>query len=148
MNYDLVFTGARDSKRQRVLGKLHVKATGKTYAAVSGSRTLLPLPNGGYIAKNLRIRKKASMQLNVLPEQNDGGGMCFPAWSVDVEPLFSSRRTLLRIHPDGNLPGTRGCIGILGYVHNCFEDIEQALGDKSNLSLLVSHDNNDPKING
>lgn len=36
----------------------------------------------------------------------DGSG-----WSLDLDPTFNTDRTLLRIHPDGNVPGTEGCIG-------------------------------------
>ena len=32
-------------------------------------------------------------------------------WSLDLDPTFSTTRDLLRIHPDGNVPGTEGCIG-------------------------------------
>ena len=33
-------------------------------------------------------------------------------YSSVLTPLFKTDRTLLRIHPDGNIPGTRGCIGV------------------------------------
>ena len=33
-------------------------------------------------------------------------------FSVDLEPQFQTTRTLLRIHPDGGVNGTLGCIGI------------------------------------
>lgn len=146
--HDLVFTATKNSSRERVEGTLYVKATGKKYNAYSGSRSLLPLPNGGYIAKNIRVRDKANMALPVLAKENDGGGMSFPAWSVDIDPLFSSRRSLLRIHPDGNLPGTMGCIGILNSAHECYEDIKNAIGELGDLTLLVNHNNLNPSING
>ena len=110
--HDIIFTATKNPTRQRVEGKLVFTDSGATFRALSGSRTLLPLPNGAYTVMNMKIRNKANMALPVKASENGGGGMCFPAWSIEVHPLFSSQRTLLRIHPDGNLPGTRGCIGI------------------------------------
>lgn len=139
--HDLVFTAVKSGNRQRVDGKLFIKATGSSYDAVSGSSTLLPLPNGGYIVSGLRFRDKTTMARTVPPKENNGGGMSFPAWSMELEPLFSTQRTLLRIHPDGNLPGTEGCIGIIGEVHKCFADLETAINGKTKLLLLVNHNN-------
>ena len=34
-------------------------------------------------------------------------------WFQVIDPQFSTDRTELGIHPDGNLSGTRGCIGLL-----------------------------------
>jgi hypothetical protein len=146
--HDLIFTGVQNPGRQRVDGQLFFSMSGKRYKAVSGSRTLLPLPNGGYIVSLLRLRDKAEMALEVKPDENDGGGMCFPAWSADIAPLFCTQRTLLRIHPDGNLPGTQGCIGIVEEVHNCFADLKLALQEKTQLLLLVNHNNNDSRLIG
>ncbi|WP_342113467.1 hypothetical protein [Pseudoduganella sp. OTU4001] len=147
--YDFVFVGVRGPGRERVEGKLCISAKGRSYNACSGSRSLLPLPNGLYEVKNLRFnRDDAAMAREVLASENGGGGMCFPAWSVDLEPLFSSRRTALRIHPDGNLPGTQGCIGILDSVHECYDDLFQLLAkEDKRLLLLVNHDSNNPHLN-
>ena len=144
---DLVFVGTLGKSRQRVEGQLYIAISGKSYKCLSGSSSLLPLPNGCYVVKNLRIRDKAKMALPVLPDENGGGGMSFPAWSVDIEPLFSSQRELLRIHPDGGAPGTEGCIGVLGNVHECYADIKRALENKKELMLLINHNNNNPNIN-
>jgi len=35
-------------------------------------------------------------------------------WFSRLIPLFETERTGLGIHPDGNVPGTLGCIGIKG----------------------------------
>jgi RHS repeat-associated protein len=40
---------------------------------------------------------------------NDGVG-----FSYNLNPTFSTGRTLLRMHPDGNKEGTLGCIGVSG----------------------------------
>ena len=74
-----------------------------TYDAISGgfgSQT----PEGSYKGDNLRKRTKSGM---VCPGDADGWG-----WSLDITPDFKTERNLLRIHPDGNKPGTLGCIGI------------------------------------
>jgi len=34
------------------------------------------------------------------------------AWWCPLKPLFECDRTGLGIHPDGNIPGTKGCLGI------------------------------------
>lgn len=68
--------------------------------AVSGPWGKGRLPAGNYNGKNLRKRKdNKAMMCN-------GSG-----WSLDLDPTFRTDRTLLRIHPDGNVPGTEGCIG-------------------------------------
>lgn len=33
-------------------------------------------------------------------------------WFIPLTPTFSTNRTGFGIHPDGNLPGTKGCIGL------------------------------------
>ncbi|MCS3798761.1 hypothetical protein GGD38_004131 [Chitinophagaceae bacterium OAS944] len=35
-------------------------------------------------------------------------------FSMDLIPRFATGRTDLRVHPDGNLYGTLGCIGLQG----------------------------------
>lgn len=41
-------------------------------------------------------------------------------FQVPIQPLFKTDRTFLAIHPDGNIEGTLGCIGLI------FEDKEHA----------------------
>lgn len=139
--HDLVFTGVQARSRQRVEGTLFVARTMRSYRALSGSSALRPLPQGGYLVSNLRLRDKREMARDVSPEENGGVGFCFPAWSADLAPLFCTHRSLLRIHPDGNLPGTEGCIGILASVDRCFQDLRLALeaSPSKQLVLLVDH---------
>jgi hypothetical protein len=69
--------------------------------AVSGSRSgNNSLPSGTYNASNYRLRTLESMT------RHDVG------FSVNLTPNFQTHRTLLRIHPDGNVYGTLGCIGL------------------------------------
>jgi hypothetical protein len=58
------------------------------------------LTKRNYLGNNLRLR-------NVSGFTRDGVG-----FSIDLNPQFQTTRTLLRIHPDGGVAGTLGCIGI------------------------------------
>ena len=60
------------------------------------------LPQGRYRVEWPRRRSKAGMV-------RDGFGFSF-----NLEPVFPTRRTHLRIHPDGGRPGTEGCVGVVG----------------------------------
>ena len=60
------------------------------------------LPNGEWIGSNARTRTSDAMVRN---------GVGF---SVDLDPTFNTSRDLIRIHPDGNVRGTQGCIGLTG----------------------------------
>ena len=35
-------------------------------------------------------------------------------WFLPLTPRFSTSRHGFGIHPDGNLPGTKGCVGLQG----------------------------------
>ncbi|MGQ1908995.1 RHS repeat-associated core domain-containing protein [Marinifilum sp. RC60d5] len=105
----LGFTGARSPGRTRVDGTLtwyRNTAVGpeivKTWTARSGSRSLLPTPHGEWELSNWRKRTKQGFV-------KDGVG-----FSVDITPDPMHNRQYLRIHPDGGLPGTAGCIGLTG----------------------------------
>ncbi len=112
---DLIFFGHRVPDKAKVVGRLHSTKQLRSWPANSGSRTLLPLPTGLYVAKNFRYRTEDAMKLN---------GVGF---SVDLEPMFPTGRTNLRIHPDGGKPGTEGCIGILGSVADCSTELHSLL---------------------
>lgn len=71
------------------------------YPAVSGPHGRGRLPKGSYTGSNLRRRTTPAMTC-----PGDRG------WSLNLDPNFETERDLLRIHPDGNVPGTEGCIGI------------------------------------
>ncbi len=68
--------------------------------AVSGPHGLGRLPEGVYMGSKLQKRTDKAMSCP------DGAG-----WSLNLDPTFKTTRDLLRIHPDGNVPGTLGCIG-------------------------------------
>jgi len=57
-------------------------------------------------------------------------------FSLNLEPNFETDRTDLRIHPDGNAPGTAGCIGV---GCDAARELENRLGDyfENNKSIPV-----------
>jgi hypothetical protein len=58
-------------------------------------------------------------------------------FSVDLDPLFQTNRTLLRIHPDGNVPGTLGCIGITDPdVAGCYQALQRLLPTRDSIAYL------------
>ena len=65
------------------------------------------------------------------------------AWSADLNPMFKTGRTALRIHPDGGVPGTEGCIGIINLdADKCYNSLRTLISNKKELLLLVDHDDN------
>jgi hypothetical protein len=83
--------------------------------ALSGGWGKGPLPDGRYRCSNLRTRKEHAMV-------RDGVG-----FSVVLSDMPG--RKLLRIHPDGGVPGTLGCIGITSDVRACYEALKEQMGD-------------------
>lgn len=95
--------------------------------AVSGSRGKHRLPDGDYSGSKLRPRIDKAMSCP------DGSG-----WSLNLDPLFKTDRDLLRIHPDGNLPGTLGCIApACGEDQKTVHDRMKDYFDKGNKSIPV-----------
>lgn len=106
-------------------GLLKMPFYGLAWSAVSGPFGNGPLPMGWYLCSNLRERSKTAMV-------RDGVG-----FSVDLDPLFPTTRTLLRIHPDGNVPGTLGCIGITDPdVRGCYDALKRLLPTKDSIVYL------------
>lgn len=84
--------------------------------AVSGPWGNGKLPAGTYGGRNLRDRSG-----NKAMTCPDGEG-----WSLDLDN--KGGRTELRIHPDGNVPGTQGCVGVVcGYHNEVFDDLQEGL---------------------
>jgi RHS repeat-associated protein len=73
-----------------------------TWEAISGPWGNGSLENGRYTVNNLRDNRTGSYA-------NFGVGFSF-----DINPLFSTGRFDLRVHPDGGPFGTLGCIGLTG----------------------------------
>ncbi|MEQ8715662.1 MAG: RHS repeat-associated core domain-containing protein, partial [Cyclobacteriaceae bacterium] len=139
VGYFLDFEAHKSDGRERVDGSLSVVevfADGtivvrQTFSARSGSRTPTPLPNGVYTVSNYREREEEGFS-------NHGIG-----FSIDVGPDGYYGRTLLRIHPDGDPPGTLGCIGL-----TCSRDdlttfsnfMQEKLSNNASMYLRVRHD--------
>ncbi len=76
------------------------------WPAVSGPWGKGQLPKGEYTLSSPPVLVPPSH-----PKQSaycDSVGNC---WWQPIEPNFQTGRTELGIHPDGNVPGTAGCIG-------------------------------------
>jgi hypothetical protein len=63
--------------------------------------------NGNYTVSNFQDRSENGWYNKGM--NSDGVGFSF-----NLNPQFSTNRSLLRIHPDGNNEGTLGCIGLSG----------------------------------
>ncbi|MEX1363990.1 MAG: hypothetical protein AB1Z98_12745 [Nannocystaceae bacterium] len=79
----------------------------KTWTAVSG-----PHANGALEAGSYRLERRKVTPLNKsigepFKDKATGNGFFVP-----ITPQFETKREGLGIHPDGNVPGTEGCIGI------------------------------------
>jgi len=73
----------------------------KKYSAKSGPYGNGSLPAGSYTGNNLRTRTHEGMNCPDSETDDSPDG-----WSLDLNPNFVTTRTLLRIHPDGNVDGT------------------------------------------
>jgi hypothetical protein len=76
---------------------------GNSWSAVSGPWGKGCLPNGIYTLEAPVITDEKGMK--------DVNGF---GWKTRLVPQFKTERFGLLIHPDGNIPGTKGCIGISG----------------------------------
>lgn len=79
----------------------------EVYKAVSGPHGKGRLPAGNY---DVQIRNVVTGH-GLSQSFRDQNGI---AWFIPINPLFSTTRDGLGIHPDGGVPGTLGCIGLTG----------------------------------
>lgn len=136
---DLYFMSwPRASKKndRRVNGYFIILSRMFACEACAGSHSLYALPEGRYTASNFRQRTDAAMV-------RDGIG-----FSVDLsdkfDPVAKRTRSLLRIHPDGGLSGTEGCIGIITRVKEAGEHLKSLFPAASAIrSLVVVHSKDD-----
>jgi len=89
----------------QVQGRLRWPAKGLDGAAVSGPFGQGTLPMGLYRAPRGTLSDRTGQ-----PPYCDSTNNC---WFQYIEPQFSTPRTDLGVHPDGNVTGTEGCIGLL-----------------------------------
>lgn len=75
-----------------------------SWTAVSG-----PWGNGSLETGRYTIERTKAVEGGLGGSFQDEGGDSF---FIPLTPQFSTMRTGLGIHPDGNVPGTLGCVGI------------------------------------
>ena len=77
------------------------------YAAVSGPWGK-PLPSGRYRVEVRNAVVGGSLSSSYRDRKTGH------AWFIPITPLFNTNRGGFGIHPDGNVAGTLGCIGLTG----------------------------------
>lgn len=100
---DITFTISSHNPPKQANGTLEWPAKNLTISGVSGPHGNGFLPAGEYTAKRSKLLDKNE------PAYVDNQGK---GWMQVLEPNFTTPRTDLGIHPDGNVAGTEGCIGI------------------------------------
>lgn len=115
----------------RVLG--HLKWGSDEYEVVSGGYGKGPIPNGTYDIEryNAVTGDKATMKSGFINPINGRG------WFLPLKPQFTTARHGFGIHPDGNLPGTKGCVGLQGGDIKKFWDKWMRTAIKARPSSLV-----------
>ena len=102
---------------------------GSQFTAVSGGYGKGALPDGEYIIEKCYKLKDDGKQKAF---KRDG-----EPWVATITPQFETDRKELLIHPDGNIEGTLGCIGVTEKDMNCYDVITHHLSINSNLNLSV-----------
>ena len=95
--------------------------------AVSGTRSYkyMPLPKGEYLIGETFLVNPPEFQKGAYKDQSGF------AWFTRLHPAFSTPRTGLGIHPDGNLPGTEGCIGLKNFdTSSVYSSLKNSRGQK------------------
>jgi YD repeat-containing protein len=112
-----------------------------------GIRATWPVNTGGFRSDHTRVPPGKPTRLPrgtydvTFPRRRDHPGMVREGFgfSFNLEPKFPTNRSLIRIHPDGNNPGTEGCIGVMG-TRSELEKMYRLLSDlvrKEDLDLIV-----------
>lgn len=78
------------------------------YTATSGPHGKGALPLGGYTIK-VRHTVVGNHLASGFKDNMTGN-----SWFIPLDPVFSTTRSGFGIHPDGNIPGTLGCVGLTG----------------------------------
>jgi hypothetical protein len=104
-----------------------------TFSVITGGYGKGALPDGSY---DIEIRKvvvgtKETMQSGFINSKTGRG------WFIPLTPKFSTSRHGFGIHPDGNKPGTKGCVGLQGDDIKAFYDKWITTPMKSRPSTLL-----------
>lgn len=112
-----------------------------------GIRATWPVNTGGFRSQTTRVPPGKPTRLPrgtydvTFPQRRTHPGMVREGFgfSFNLEPKFPTNRSLIRIHPDGNNPGTEGCIGVIG-TRSELEKMYRLLSElvrKEDLDLIV-----------
>lgn len=93
-----------DNRGKGAIGSLEWR--GATYTAVSGPYGLGRLPLGDYEIRRASVVEGPDLRPPYCVVEN-GRTLC---WFIPLTPLFPTSRSGFGIHPDGNVPGSEGCI--------------------------------------
>jgi RHS repeat-associated protein len=115
-----------------------------SFSAVAGGFGNGAPENGDYTVSNFRDRSAGGGDYNQ-GMNSDGVGFSF-----NLNPQFSTNRSDLRIHPDGNNEGTLGCIGLSGGAGqlNAFSTAVQGFLQNSTSIPATVNITNNPNNNG
>lgn len=106
-----------------------------SWGAVSGPFGAGALPPGTYDVGKKEITAYTS-QIDISYRDKTGMGFFLP-----IYPKFTTNRGKsggrLGIHPDGNKPGTLGCIGITDTSAKSFHDVMRSMAPNATITLLV-----------
>ena len=114
-----------------------------SFSAVAGGFGNGAPENGNYTVSNFQDRSPSGWY-------NKGMNSNGVGFSFNLNPTFSTKRTDLRIHPDGNNEGTLGCIGLNGNtteLNNFSNTIQDLLQSNTSLPTTINITNN-PSNNG
>lgn len=108
MPLQIILIKTSKGEGSRLLGKL--KWFNDEYQVITGGYGKGEIPNGLY---NVEVYKavegdKFSMKSGFVNPITGRG------WFLPLTPKFTTARHGFGIHPDGNLPGTKGCVGLQG----------------------------------
>lgn len=99
--------------------------------------------NGNYTVSHYRNRRKGY-------EYHKGMNLEDVGFSFNLDPKFRTKRSLLRIHPDGNSRGTLGCIGVVGNkseLENFEATVNKILKNQKNIPTIIQIKNNPNNAN-
>ena len=106
-NKDKVYTGVRPNKTTiGLMAKGTLTLGDATYQAISGPWNKGMMPNGTHTVKKYEV-----------VASTDEAGYQSPTgkgWFIPLKQPASIKRSGFGIHPDGNVEGTAGCVGLVG----------------------------------
>src|SRR5229473_4812409 len=108
MSFDYVIDRFSDTANgKEAVGRLVWDAD--EYAAVSGPYGAGYIELGDYTVKVRNVETHPGMKPGYCLPGADGDDICF---FIPLDAKFQTDRDGIGIHPDGNVPGTEGCIGL------------------------------------